>query len=308
MPEGNNSVWVRSRDAQGNWGDAEFANLIMDQTVPTTAGVVVDPTPNNGTLPVNPGWPFVRVTASMTDPLGDGVNSGIKGAELFIDTVGANGTGIAMVALDGVFNSTSETAYADIPLSTVQQLSNGSHTMYVHAKDVAGNWGLTATGTLVVDKVAPTVSAVSASPNPTQGAPNVALTATGNDAGTSVTKAEWFIGTDPGYGNANAMTVTGAGPWNLAANVNVGGLNEGTYTIKVRAKDAAGNWGATASTVLTVSHPLFYSTLGNTNPPGVAGTADDSDIYNWSGTAHSRAIDMSTDAVQRSHQRQPRRL
>ncbi len=294
LPEGNNSVWVRSRDAQGNWGDAEFANLIMDKTAPTTAGVTVDPTPNNGTLPVNPGWPFVRVTASVTDPLGGDVNSAIKGAELFIDTVGANGTGIGMVALDGVFNSTSETAYADIPLATVQQLSNGSHTMYVHAKDVAGNWGLTATGTLVVDKAAPTVSAVSASPNPTAGATTVALTATGNDAGTSVTRAEWFIGTDPGYGNANAMTVSGAGPWNLAATVNVGAMSEGMYTVKVRAKDAAGNWGATASTVLTVSHPLFYSTLGNTNPPGVTGTADDSDIYNWDGAAHSRAIDMST--------------
>ncbi|MGA9346601.1 MAG: multicopper oxidase family protein, partial [Nocardioidaceae bacterium] len=169
LPEGNNSVWVRSRDAQGNWGDAEFANLIMDKTPPTTAGVVVNPTPNNGALPVNPGWPFVRVTASVTDPLGGSVNTEIKGAEVFIDTVGADGSGIPSVALDGAFDSTSETAYADIPLSTVQQLSNGSHTMYVHAKDVAGNWGLMATGTLLIDKVAPTVSAVSASPNPTQG-------------------------------------------------------------------------------------------------------------------------------------------
>ncbi len=293
LPEGTNQVWVRSQDAQGNWGDAVFANLIMDNTVPTTAGVVVDPTPNNGTLSVNPGWPYVRVTANLTDPLGGGVNSGIKGGELFIDTVGANGTGIGLVALDGVFNSTSETAYADIPLSTVQQMTNGSHTMYIHAKDVAGNWGGTASAVLVVDKVAPTVSGVNASPNPTQGATTVALTATGNDVGTSVTKAEWFVGTDPGYGNANAMTVSGSGPWSLSATVNVGGWNEGTYTIKVRTKDAAGNWGATASVVLTVSHPLFYSTFGNTNPPGVAGTADDADIYNWSGAAHSRVIDVS---------------
>jgi hypothetical protein len=39
--------------------------------------------------------------------------------------------------------------------------------------------------------------------------------------------------------------------------------------------------------------PLDFSTLGNTNPPGVAGTADDADIYSWNGTAFSRSIDAS---------------
>ena len=38
---------------------------------------------------------------------------------------------------------------------------------------------------------------------------------------------------------------------------------------------------------------LYFSTLGNTNPPGVVGTADDADIYNWDGTSFSRAIDAT---------------
>ncbi len=38
--------------------------------------------------------------------------------------------------------------------------------------------------------------------------------------------------------------------------------------------------------------PLEFSTLGNTNPPGVSGTADDADIYRWDG-AYSRALDLS---------------
>jgi hypothetical protein len=38
---------------------------------------------------------------------------------------------------------------------------------------------------------------------------------------------------------------------------------------------------------------LFFSTFGNANPPGVAGTGDDADVYNWSGTAFSRAIDVT---------------
>ena len=62
---------------------------------------------------------------------------------MFIDTVGANGTGIPLTASDGVFNDTTEGGYADIPLTTVEQLSNGTHTISVHAKDAAGNWGAT---------------------------------------------------------------------------------------------------------------------------------------------------------------------
>ena len=42
-----------------------------------------------------------------------------------------------------------------------------------------------------------------------------------------------------------------------------------------------------------VSSDLYFSTFGNTNPPGVTGTADDADIYKWDGTAYSRAIDVS---------------
>ncbi|MCW2768127.1 MAG: hypothetical protein JWO11_4086, partial [Nocardioides sp.] len=59
----------------------------------------------------------------------------------------------------------------------------------------------------------------------------------------------------------------------------------------------------TAPATLTVTPPpppppppvqdLYLSTFGNSNPPGVAGTADDADIYTWNGTAYSRSIDVS---------------
>lgn len=38
---------------------------------------------------------------------------------------------------------------------------------------------------------------------------------------------------------------------------------------------------------------LYFSTAGNLNPPGVSGTADDSDVYSWDGTAYSRDLDLS---------------
>ena len=65
--------------------------------------------------------------------------------------MGANGTGFVFAAVDGVFNSPSEAGYADIPLATILQLSNGNHTIYVHAKDAAGNWGATSS-TILLDR------------------------------------------------------------------------------------------------------------------------------------------------------------
>jgi hypothetical protein len=42
---------------------------------------------------------------------------------------------------------------------------------------------------------------------------------------------------------------------------------------------------------------LYFSTAGNTNPPGVLGTADDADIYSWNGTSFARVLDVSTIGV-----------
>ncbi|MFN8193826.1 MAG: S8 family serine peptidase [Nocardioidaceae bacterium] len=42
---------------------------------------------------------------------------------------------------------------------------------------------------------------------------------------------------------------------------------------------------------------LLFSTRGATNPAGVVGTADDSDVYRWDGTATQRDLDVSTLGV-----------
>ena len=42
---------------------------------------------------------------------------------------------------------------------------------------------------------------------------------------------------------------------------------------------------------------FYFSTVGNTNPPGVAGIADNSDIYRWDGTAFSRVVDVTAAGI-----------
>jgi hypothetical protein len=292
LSEGAHTIWIHAKDPQ-NWGEPISIELDVDTTGPSTSGIVVSPSPNNGTQAFSASVQAVRVAVTtMTDPLSGSINSQISAAEGFIDTVGANGSGVRLNASDGSFTDTTEGGYFDIPLATVAAMSNGTHNIYVHAKDAAGNWGATATGQLVIDKAAPTISAVSASPNPVVAPATVTLTATVTDTGT-LTRAEWFRGTDPGLGNGTPMTISGSGPYTVTATINPATLGDGAQTLRVRARDAAGNWSLSGSTVLTVRSPLLYSTFGNANPPGAGGTADNSDIYSWSGTAHSRAIDVT---------------
>jgi len=259
LSEGGHTLAIRSQDALGNWGADATATLAIDKSGPVASNVSAYPNPNNGTLGVNPITPSVRVDVTLDDPLVSGVNSSVNRAEGFIDTVGATGTGFPFTPSDGAYNSAHELAYAFIPLSTVNALSQGPHTIYVRGKDAAGNWGATATTILVVDKTRPVVSGLNVSPNPTGGVAIVTLTGSATDSASNIVRAEWFEGTDPGPGNASAMSATD-GTFNslseaLTASVNVSGWAAGNHTLYVRAKDAAGNWSLTANVVVTVQPP-----------------------------------------------------
>ena len=221
LAEGAHAVHVHSRDALGNWDAFSTATLGVDKTGPAATGVSAIPSPNNGTLSATSTTQSVRVDVTLNDPLigmGGGIQSAVKGAEGFIDTVGAPAP--ASPSRRTTASSTvrpTKRLYAFIPLSTVRALSEGPHTISVRGKDAAGNWGVTTPTTLVVDKTNPAVSGVIAAPNPTSGAATVTLTATATDpdpagAGvpSNIARAEWYRGTDPGAGNGTPMSAADA--------------------------------------------------------------------------------------------------
>ena len=297
LSEGGHTVWVEARDAQGNWGTPVSVGLTVDRTGPSTSGLTATPNPSNGAVGLSASVPAVRLSVTTMVDTG----SSIDRAEAFIDTVGATGSGIPLTASDGLFNDLAEGGYLDIPLTTVRALPSGPHALHVRARDAAGNWGATASTTLLVDRTAPVASGVTLTPNPTSGQSTVTLGATVTDAWTAPAAAEWFVGaTDPGAGKATAVTgfaSSGTGPYAVTGSLDVSNLSEGASSVKVRFRDQAGNWSALTTVALTVRGPVFFSTLGNTNPPGVPGTADDADIYGWSGTAYSRVHDLTTMGV-----------
>ena len=71
------------------------------------------------------------VTARINDTTTG--NSPIAAAEMFVDTTGVDGSGVPMTAADGAFDSPDEIARAAAP--------SGTHVIYVHARDIYGNWG-----------------------------------------------------------------------------------------------------------------------------------------------------------------------
>jgi len=125
LGEGSHVVSVRSQDALNQWGAVATINLVMDQTGPVTSNVSAVPNPNNGTLGFNSSIAAVRVTASISDALSG--NSNIVAGEGFIDTVGVDGKGFIFLPSDGLFNSSTENGYSDIPLTTINALSVAPH-------------------------------------------------------------------------------------------------------------------------------------------------------------------------------------
>lgn len=406
LSEGNHWVYAHSQDAYGNWGSFSSLQLKVDKTGPDTNSLQLRPNPNNGALPYSPSFQSIRLDATFIEPGAGLITSNVVNAEFFIDTVGANGTGILITPSDGSFNSASENGYSYIPLLTVNTLTDGNHIVSVHAKDAVGNWGPFRTITLVIDRAAPTVSLATLNPSASNNSA-VVVSATGNDTATgnsNIGSGEYFIDTAGAAGTGTAMTPTSASPtatitatipaatvgaltagnhtvyirardvagnWSsnttsgvllidrtsptitgislvpnsipvgtasVTLNVNgatdplVGGLasglnggeywfgttnpapgagtpfsststsiptsslTAGTYTVRTRMRDVAGNWSAFGSAALTVTPPptpVYFSTFGNALPPGVGTPADDADIYFWSGSAFSRVIDAS---------------
>ncbi len=155
LAQGDHLVYVHGLDSAGNWGTVGSATITIDRGVAVdTIGPVINAinvTPNPALLVVNatPALDLqlpssidqaaainsIYVAATTSDP---GLISNIAQAEWFVDTDPGEGNGTALVAADGVFDSTSETLAATIDISSWELRT---YTLYVRAKDSSGNWG-----------------------------------------------------------------------------------------------------------------------------------------------------------------------
>ena len=184
-----------------DWVSAQvhYSEPGSDVTGPSTSNVAA----------VDAGGGSVTLTATVNDSVSGGAN--IAGAEYFVDSIGVSGAGAPMAAADGAFSSPVENVTATV---AVGGLPVGDHTLYVHGRDAAGNWG--ASGLVVVAVVSGGTSAVQATVQLVAGTlsvsaqpvnfPTVALN--GSDQTVEATPAAWRAIDGRGTGAGWTVTIT----------------------------------------------------------------------------------------------------
>ncbi|WP_374971275.1 multicopper oxidase domain-containing protein [Terrabacter sp. BE26] len=274
--EGTTHLFVHSLNSQGIWGPPLDVPLVVDTTAPQVNAASVGPNPTNGVVSSKayPGYLVVSTEVEDRDA-GGATQSNITGAEAFLDPGSAPvfGKGLTLIAVDGAFDSPKEQAYGLIPLTQIKALPAGEHTVFVHAKDAAGNWGdLTAGNALVrllVDKTAPVLGTMTGSPTPTNGATTLTLSAGVTETtlpsyvGARLQGAEFWTGTtDPGAGKATPVQITDNGT-GVTATIPLAGIQSGLVQFNLRVQDAAGNWSNAASVTVKVvrPNPIFSDTF-----------------------------------------------
>ena len=322
LSDQNHLISIRSQDSAGVWGAMITINLASTSRRPRLRTSWFSPNPNDGTQSFTSDTQMLRVTANFTD-LG-APPSGLRAGEGFIDTVGANGTGFPFAAVDGVFDETSEAVSSDIPLATIQQLAAGDHTIYVHAKDAAGNWGAVATTVLVKVSFRDVYFSTAGDTLP------LGVAGTADDADIYHRNGNFFSRSwdatnsgVPGGANVDGYERVDATHFYLSfsGNTTLPGIgavqdedvvyyNAGTWSVWFNGTDPDGNPatpGLTAGNqdldeISIVGGILYFSTVGNTNPPGLPATtpptpADDADIYSWNGTSFARVWDATANGL-----------
>ncbi len=281
LSAGKHRIFVRARDAAGNWGVIGMVVLRLPKTGPLTRDGSLDTSPSNG-------LEGVGIAATGDDSVAGGT---IDRAEYFIDTLGAPGEGAplavnraaSVVSLDG-----------RIPAADLDALGEGVHHVLVRSHDGLDLWGPELDIPLVIDRTGPTVNAAAVMPNPSNGElddpgnpGNVVVSAQIEDAsagGTGrIVEAEGFLdaGADPQPGTGfDMLAVDGAfdstteAVYGLIPVSEIHALDNGDHVVAVRGRDAAGNWGELFSAPLTVDKtaPVLGDVAAAPNPTAGAAT------------------------------------
>ena len=150
---------------------------------------------------------------------------GLAGAEYFIDADPGYGAGTA-VAITGGGTNASGIAFT-VGLGSV---TPGFHSLSVRSKNALGSWSQTYRQIFYVEPVATT-------------APPANLAA-----------VEYFVDTDPGYGQGTSAAITGGGTnaTGVSFSVGLGSLPVGFHTLFYRVRDVAGKWSQTQDRIFYV--------------------------------------------------------
>ena len=217
-------------DEHAGPGDAELGNIdaniaggkmvgkvvvtapITDTTAPTVSGVAAAPNPTTGSG-------AVTLTATVTD------NVGVSGAQWSRGVAAAAaGSGTAMAAIDGTFNSASVGVTAT---ASISEAVGSTVILWVRGRDAAGNWSTAVSTSVSVTAAAGGSRSLSAKPITFP-----AVTLTGADRIVDGVTQSWRASDTTGTGGGWNVSITGSnfrGPSGAipAANLSVRQLQAG---------------------------------------------------------------------------------
>jgi len=142
MYDGSHNIYVRGKDAQGNWGNCEVVHIDLD-CLPPNCPECEEGALDYGTK-INDVCNAQELLICGNNPLVEAVicdsESKIQAAEYFLDNEPRiNWQGHAMESDDGVWEDEyceEVQAYVDI-----SGLEDGTHYLQLHGKDTSENWG-----------------------------------------------------------------------------------------------------------------------------------------------------------------------
>jgi hypothetical protein len=245
LSDGSHTIEVRAIDAVGNESDWGTHTVVID----TTAPGIPAPTTATPTTDRTPTWSWNAVSGNP-------------------------------VSYDVQLDSGSVTNQAGRTYTPSSNLSDGSHTIKVRAKDALGNTSGWGTHTVVIDTTAPGI------PAPTTTTPTTDRTPTWTWNTVSGNPASYDV-------QLNSGSITNQTTLNYTPSSN---LSDGSHTIKVRAKDALGNtsgWG-THTVVIDATAP------GIPAPTTTTPTTDRTPTWTWntvSGNPVSYDVQLNSGSI-----------
>ncbi|MEO7309336.1 MAG: hypothetical protein ABIX01_02985 [Chitinophagaceae bacterium] len=290
LPDGINYLYVRSRNANGVWSQtaSQLFYKLSTLTAPAPTNLTgieyyfnTDPGHGQATpVTITPGVDIAgQVFTPNTTSLPDGINY------LYVRSRNANGVwsqtasqlfyklsiftasaATNLTAIEYYFNTdpghgqataVTITPGVDIAGQTftpnTTALPEGINYLYVRSRNSDGVWSQTASQLFYK------------------------LSAASHPAVTTINRMEYFIGADPGYGQAIPVVFNPADSlvgFTFAANV--AGLDVGNHLLQIRSRNAAGQWSLNAIDTITIATPrpaqaiVVNSILTNaTSIPGI---------------------------------------
>ena len=241
------NVSVEATNEAGTKGSADASTvdglkLVVKETV---APVITIVSPTAGAYVANSKQPVVF---NITDETGG------SGVDISTLVVKQDGTAVAAANI----THTAITNGYSVTYTPSAALSDGSHTVTINCKDHDGNAATEKSTTYTVDTVPPTLNVTSPADGLITAAPSVTVAGTTNDATSSpVVITISLNGTDQG-----TIPVGTGGTFSKVVT-----LKEGSNTIIVKAKDAAGKESSVTRTVtLDTSVPKIKTATITPNP------------------------------------------